>query len=217
MLSLREAQLKVLEMYVQVVTHGYAESENFNPSMNDEELLYMAEQFTRDGITEHIISKEEALELCDAFVMSLRTLVTKTLETSPAVFGDQTLIPTTTLPENLQDVDIHMDADHARTTDNLMDDTPSPGVTPPFIYPMRSGSTLDQQSIPPPALPQHPTTFSSPTLQIGKTRLANGLGRSEEDEVEMELWDLETCKRGKSQTPEHNHFNVGARQSNLLA
>lgn len=193
-------------MYVQLVMRKFAASENFNPSMNNDELLYTAQQFTREGLTEGVIPEKEASGLCDMFAIKLRTLVDKTLEWSPAAFKEQN----STLATSFADLDTPMNGNPARASpdaDSPMSGTQGTRASPLFVYPASSGLALQQEWGTP--FPRHPATFSSPTNNAQPT---SGSGTSKEDEVEMELELLESRsrERGKTRSPECNRFNVRA-------
>lgn len=199
MLSREEAQLNIIDRYIRVVIRDFAGSESFNPSMSNTQLAYMADQFTRDGLAEGFIPQKEASAVCDSFVTELRALVDKTLKVSPAAFEETSALTTGALPTSLADVDTHMD--------NMQE----PRVSPPFVYPA-SGSLQQQWNSSPP-FSRHPATFSSPTPQFANNaKPSSGSGGSEEDEVEMELelWESASLKRGKPRSPERNRFNVRA-------
>ncbi len=208
MLPLEGARLRLIDMYVRLVMREFAASENFNPSMNDDELLYTAQQFTREGLTEGIIPEKEASGLCDVFAIELRTLTDKTLEQSPAAFEERT----STLAASLADLDTPMTGSPARTSpdaDSPM--TQGAGASPLFVYPASSGLALQQEWST--SFPRHLATFSTPTNNAQPPR---GSGTSEEDKVEMELEVLESKsrERGKTRSPDRNRFNVRAHMIN---
>lgn len=213
-LSLQEAQQKILTMYVQLKIRNIADSEIFDPSMNECQLFYMAEQLTTEGIETGFVSQEEASGACDLFVTALQALVNKTLQVSPAAFQDHTS-PRKTLPGNSLDIDIPMNEDTAAAVATGPHvDSPRKDMGPsansfPFVHLASSGSNSTL-----PTMPQHPG-FNSSTSQFARS---TNLDRNEDEddvEVEMQLRESGTLsgapERGKTRSPDRNLFNVGSK------